>query len=61
MSKIEMFCFQCRQTVKGKQYTTIGVCGISPEVAVFQDLPIYSLRGISSDKQRRGSYEKRAK
>jgi hydroxylamine reductase (hybrid-cluster protein) len=61
MSKIEMFCFQCKQTVKGKHCTTIGVCGKGPEVAVLQDLLIYSLRGLSSDKQRRGSYEKRAK
>ncbi len=42
-----MFCYQCEQTAKGKACTARGVCGKEPEVAVLQDLLIYSLQGLS--------------
>ena len=42
-----MFCYQCEQTAKGVGCTVRGVCGKDPEVAVLQDLLIYSLQGLS--------------
>jgi len=42
-----MFCYQCEQTAKGEGCTKIGVCGKQPEVAVLQDLLVYSLKGLA--------------
>jgi hydroxylamine reductase len=42
-----MFCFQCEQTAKGEGCTKIGVCGKQPDVAVLQDLLIYTIKGLS--------------
>ena len=42
-----MFCYQGEQTAKGEGCTRIGVCGKEPEVAILQDLLIYSLKGLS--------------
>ncbi|MFA5780451.1 MAG: hydroxylamine reductase [Elusimicrobiota bacterium] len=42
-----MFCRQCEQTQEGKGCASFGVCGKSPDVAVLQDLLIYSLKGIA--------------
>ena len=42
-----MFCYQCEQTAGGKGCTKIGVCGKQPDVAAFQDLLVYALRGLS--------------
>ena len=47
MSQEQMFCYQCEQTAKGQGCTVIGVCGKTPEVAVLQDLLVYTLRGLS--------------
>ncbi|OQA51234.1 MAG: Hydroxylamine reductase [Candidatus Omnitrophica bacterium ADurb.Bin292] len=44
---MNMFCYQCEQTAKGKGCTLQGVCGKSPEVAALEDLLIYALKGIS--------------
>lgn len=44
---MNMFCYQCEQTAKGKGCTLQGVCGKSPEVAALEDLLIYVLKGIS--------------
>lgn len=43
----DMFCYQCEQTAGGKGCTKLGVCGKTPEIANFQDLLIYQLKGIS--------------
>lgn len=43
----EMFCYQCEQTANGKGCTRLGVCGKTPEIANFQDLLIYQVKGIS--------------
>ncbi len=43
----KMFCYQCEQTANEKGCTQFGVCGKSPEVAVLQDLLIYSLKGLA--------------
>jgi hydroxylamine reductase len=42
-----MFCYQCEQTAKGKGCTILGVCGKTPDVAMLQDLLVYTLRGLS--------------
>jgi hydroxylamine reductase len=42
-----MFCYQCEQTAKGTGCTVQGVCGKNPEVAILQDLLLYTLMGLS--------------
>ena len=42
-----MFCYQCEQTAGGTGCTRFGVCGKSPEVAGYQDLLLYALKGLS--------------
>ena len=42
-----MFCFQCEQVSEGKNCTTFGVCGKSPDVAALQDLLMHALMGLS--------------
>jgi hydroxylamine reductase len=41
-----MFCFQCQETSEGRGCTFGGHCGKSEETANFQDLVIYTLKGI---------------
>lgn len=42
-----MFCYQCEQTFHGVGCNKIGVCGKTANVAVLQDLLIYTLQGLS--------------
>lgn len=42
-----MFCYQCQETARNTGCTVKGVCGKNEEVAKFQDLLIYTLKGIS--------------
>ena len=42
-----MFCYQCEQTSKGEGCQTSGVCGKDETTAVFQDLLIHAVKGIS--------------
>lgn len=42
-----MFCYQCEQTAKGKGCTKLGVCGKQPDVAMLQDLLLYTVKGLS--------------
>jgi hydroxylamine reductase len=44
---MSMFCYQCQETAKGTGCDIKGVCGKSEEVAKFQDLLVYVLKGIS--------------
>lgn len=44
---MDMFCFQCSETLDGKACTVSGVCGKPPEVARLQDMLIWLLKGIS--------------
>ena len=44
---MDMFCYQCEQTSKGKGCEHMGVCGKDPETAALQDLLIYAIKGIS--------------
>ncbi|MBN2070293.1 MAG: hydroxylamine reductase [Candidatus Krumholzibacteriota bacterium] len=42
-----MFCFQCQETAKNSGCTVRGVCGKSEQTSHYQDLLIYTLKGIS--------------
>jgi len=42
-----MFCNQCEQTAQGTGCTVQGICGKPADVAVLQDLLIYTLKGNS--------------
>ncbi len=44
---MNMFCYQCQETVGNKGCTRRGVCGKTPEVAHLQDLLLWVLRGLS--------------
>jgi len=42
-----MFCSQCQETAQNTGCVLRGVCGKTPEVANYQDLLIYVLKGLS--------------
>ena len=44
---MEMFCYQCEQTAKGKGCTVRGVCGKDPDTAAMQDLVVYAAKGVA--------------
>ncbi len=44
---MEMFCYQCQETLRNEGCVAQGVCGKSPETSNLQDLLIYVLKGIS--------------
>ncbi|HDP93941.1 MAG TPA: hydroxylamine reductase [Candidatus Aminicenantes bacterium] len=44
---MEMFCYQCQETVGNKGCTRVGVCGKQPDTAGLQDTLIYTCRGIA--------------
>jgi len=44
---MDMFCYQCEQTAKGKGCNQMGVCGKDPATAALQDLLTYAIKGIS--------------
>jgi len=44
---MSMFCFQCQETAKNQGCTVRGVCGKTEDVAQFQDLLIWLLKGLS--------------
>jgi len=44
---MNMFCYQCEQTAKGRGCTSFGVCGKDPETSAMQDLLIYAVKDIS--------------
>ncbi len=44
---MDMFCYQCQETARGKACTVRGVCGKPQDVAALQDLLTYVLKGIS--------------
>src|SRR5664280_1979268 len=46
-NRMSMFCYQCQETAKGTGCDIKGICGKSEEVAKFQDLLVYVLKGIS--------------
>lgn len=46
--KNKMFCYQCQETAGGTGCTAVGVCGKKPEIAIMQDLLIYTTKGLSA-------------
>ncbi|MDP8259292.1 MAG: hydroxylamine reductase [Candidatus Aadella gelida] len=42
-----MFCYQCQETLGNKGCTESGICGKKDDTAIFQDLLIYTVKGIS--------------
>jgi hydroxylamine reductase len=46
--KLDMFCYQCSQTVNGTGCTVHSVCGKSPTVARLQDNLIFATKGMSA-------------
>ncbi len=44
---MHMYCFQCQETSEGRGCTFGGHCGKSEEVANYQDLLIYTLKGLA--------------
>lgn len=44
---MDMFCYQCEQTLKGG-CTKFGVCGKDPNIASLQDTIILGLKGVSA-------------
>ena len=46
--KNKMFCYQCQETAGGTGCTAVGVCGKKPEIAIMQDLLIYTIKGLSA-------------
>lgn len=44
---MDMFCYQCQETVGNISCTRRGVCGKDPEVAALQDLLVWALKGLS--------------
>lgn len=45
---LDMFCYQCSQTVGGIACTRSGVCGKNPTVSRLQDNLLFALKGISA-------------
>ena len=45
---LDMFCYQCSQTVGGTGCTRMGVCGKNPLVARLQDNLVITTRGMSA-------------
>ncbi|WP_041397304.1 hydroxylamine reductase [Spirochaeta africana] len=43
-----MFCFQCQEAAKNTGCDVKGVCGKKPETAGYQDLLIYTLKGLAA-------------
>jgi len=46
-----MFCSQCQETAQNTGCVVRGVCGKSPEVANYQDLLIYVMKGLAKVNQ----------
>jgi hydroxylamine reductase len=44
---MEMFCYQCEQTVGGVGCTKLGVCGKDPSTAKMQDVLVYATKGLA--------------
>ncbi len=46
--RLDMFCYQCSQTVKGTGCTVRGICGKVPTVARLQDNLLLATKGIAA-------------
>ena len=48
---MSMFCYQCQEAAKGVGCTIKGVCGKPEDVSNYQDLLIYTLKGLAIVRQ----------
>jgi len=44
---MEMFCYQCQEAAKGSGCSISGVCGKKPETSGYQDLLLFSVKGLA--------------
>ena len=44
---MNMFCYQCQETAKGKGCEIQGVCGKKPETSARMDQLLYIVRGMA--------------
>lgn len=49
---MDMFCYQCQETVGNTGCTRQGVCGKNAEIAALQDVLVYVTKGLSSVAER---------
>ena len=56
---MEMFCYQCEQTAKGKGCDIAGVCGKDPVTAGLQDLLLHAAKGLAFYGHRLGAMGRR--
>lgn len=47
LRRVEMFCYQCQETIKNVGCTKTGACGKNESTANLQDLLVYVLKGLS--------------
>ena len=45
---LDMFCYQCSQTVNETGCTVVGVCGKQPTLARLQDNLLFAIKGITA-------------
>lgn len=58
---MDMFCYQCEQTMKGTGCTKMGVCGKEPQVSSLMDLLLHSLKlnsKIAFELSKKGIHDK---
>jgi len=53
-----MFCYQCQETLKNRGCTANGICGKKGNTANFQDLLVYTVKGISVVAEEAGTVDK---
>lgn len=44
---MEMFCYQCQETMKGKACTKVGMCGKAPSTSNIQDLLVFASKSLA--------------
>ncbi|MHC5099679.1 hydroxylamine reductase, partial [Peptoniphilus genitalis] len=55
---MDMFCYQCQETLKNKGCTKRGVCGKTATVANYQDFLIWISKGLSEIAVKSGKEDK---
>ena len=59
MKIMDMFCYQCQETLKNKGCTKRGVCGKTATVANYQDFLIWISKGLSEIAVKSGKEDKK--
>lgn len=55
---MNMFCYQCEETIGNKGCTVNGACGKKADTAILQDLLVYTAKGISVVADKAGKIDK---